>query len=104
MLLLLLGHCLLYGFLVNTQSVKKIYFLSETFYFYRLHDESITHTQPSTLRLFYERVARESQKQRKATGKDRISDGDYPSLPDEFSNDSKTVSEHVVGHLISDSW
>jgi len=50
-------------------------------YVYRLHDASITHSQPSVLRQFFEATAHAMARERLATGSDALMRGETVPLP-----------------------
>ena len=72
-------------------------------YFYRLHNSSITHTQGSNKRVFYENTAREFLMQRLNEGLDQLEKGEPPTPPsiDDQPSDSKV---QIVGYLLGESW
>jgi len=78
-------------------------FLPATAYVYRLHDASITHTQASTLRQFFEATAYAMARERAATGSDALMRGETVALP-ELSADAhrpdrsaRQISQLLVG-------
>lgn len=73
-------------------------------YFYRLHGESITHTQPNARRIFFEETAREFQRQRLETGIDELEKGHPPSPPFAVSEKPNSVTHQIQGMLIGQSW
>jgi len=56
-------------------------FLPASAYAYRLHDASITHSQASVLRQFFEATAYAMARERLATGSDPLMRGETPALP-----------------------
>lgn len=82
----------------------KIFFLSKNFYYYRLHDISITHTQPNSHREFYESVARKCHRQRLLGQNDSVEQGV------EITSDMITIdqphnsSTKIFNQLLSESW
>jgi hypothetical protein len=56
-------------------------FLPANAYVYRLHDASITHTQASVLRQFFEATAYAMARERAATGSDALMRGETVALP-----------------------
>jgi len=56
-------------------------FLPANAYVYRLHDASITHTQASTLRQFFEATAYAMARERAARGSDALMRGETVALP-----------------------
>lgn len=82
----------------------RVWFESDTYYFYRLHDSSITHRQPDNERVFFENTAREFQEQRRKQGYDALQAG-CPPLPPKGSNtNANSASAHIQGILLGDAW
>lgn len=73
-------------------------------YLYRLHGESITHTQPSAQRKFLEATMREFQKQRLATGMDDLMRGNPPALPTNGSVAPERTHEQIQHLLLGTAW
>jgi glycosyltransferase involved in cell wall biosynthesis len=72
-------------------------------YRYRLHDASVTHTQPSSRRQFFEQYARDLRRQR-ATGKpDDLQRGE-PLDPPEAPSPPDRSGEQLRGMLIGEAW
>jgi glycosyltransferase involved in cell wall biosynthesis len=59
----------------------RVWFDPAISYRWRLHDNSVTHTQANNQREFFEKTAREFQKQRKTTGQDDLQRGRPPQPP-----------------------
>jgi len=72
-------------------------------YCYRLHDESLTHSQQKNVRVFYESMAREFQRQRLETGADDLQRG-RPPAPPEVSSSPSPAAEQISGMLIGRAW
>lgn len=72
-------------------------------YFYRLHDCSITHSQASNKRIFFEQTARIFLQQRLEKGLDDLQRGTPPEIPslEELPSRSK---EQICGMLTSEAW
>lgn len=82
----------------------KIFFLSKNFYYYRLHDISITHTQSNSHREFYESVARKCHRQRLLGQQDSIEQG-IRMTPDMITIDEPHNSNtKIFNQLVSESW
>lgn len=83
----------------------KIWYQPETWYYYRLHDTSITHTSTNRKREFFDQIARKLQKQRQI-GADDLQKGNPPPLPQDFGQPSKIKrsSEHIQGMLMGSAW
>lgn len=72
-------------------------------YRYRLHAESITHTQASTRRLHYENLARQLQRSRQADGRDALDMGhEEPLVPASAAPDGAT--SHILGFIDGAAW
>ena len=81
----------------------KIYFIADNFYRYRLHNLSITHTQASSRKRFYEKVAKKCHTQRLASGCDDVELG---QVRDDVldSEDSENSHAHILNLLLGESW
>ncbi|MDO8989442.1 MAG: glycosyltransferase family A protein [Sideroxyarcus sp.] len=84
--------------------VAKVMYLPSSFYLYRLHDASMTHTQGNVRRTFFEDTARQFQLQRKATGQDELQRGCPPMPPVVLSDKSGTATQQIQGMLIGAAW
>jgi glycosyltransferase involved in cell wall biosynthesis len=73
-------------------------------YVYRLHGESITHTQPTEERKFLERMAREFQLQRQTGRQDDLDLGRAPPVPKGIPPVAEDVRKHVQDVLIGRAW
>lgn len=73
-------------------------------YHYRLHGSSITHTQPSAERQFLEKMAREFQKQRLATGQDDLQRGSPPPIPQGLSHKARETDDQIQAILLGAAW
>lgn len=82
----------------------RVMYLPKVFYYYRLHDTSITHTQANTLRLFFEKTAREFQSQRKEYGKDGLENGTPPDLPTSDKDSPWSLNALIAGQLTAAAW
>ena len=91
-------------FALRLGNVCRVAYLPEIFYFYRLHETSITHTQKSSRRLFFEKTARDFQLQRVHWGADDLDSGTAPSPPDNTIGISNSANDHVYGMLIGQAW
>lgn len=72
-------------------------------YFYRLHNNSITHEQGTNTRIFYENIAREFSRQRIEEGVDLLQKGMAPVPPKDDKNPLNS-SDQIVNYLIAESW
>ena len=82
----------------------QIRFLAGCAYLYRLHDDSITHTQGSTRRIFFEQTARRFQAQREVSGFDALQRGLPPAAPFDSLDAPTRTAEQVQGMLIGRAW
>lgn len=81
----------------------RVMYLPGDCYRYRLHAESITHTQASTRRLHYESVARQLQRTRRADGRDDLDMGcEAPLVPASAAPDGAT--SHILGFIDGAAW
>lgn len=82
----------------------RVMYLPQTFYRYRLHDASITHTQSNEKRIFFENTARLFQVQRKVSGQDDLQRG-CPAMPPEAISDKPGTATHQIqGVLTGAAW
>ncbi len=83
--------------------VCRVWYEPVSWYRYRLHDASLTHTQGSTRRIFFEQYARELRAQRARGGPDDLERGCPLSPPSEASNPDRSGPQ-VRGMLLGDAW
>jgi glycosyltransferase involved in cell wall biosynthesis len=83
--------------------VCRVWFEPRCAYRYRLHDSSLTHTQPSARRRFYEQYARELRAQRAAGRPDDIQRG-IPREPPAFMSQPDRSASQVQGQLLGEAW
>jgi glycosyltransferase involved in cell wall biosynthesis len=91
-------------FSLRLGNICRVAYLPEVFYFYRLHDSSITHTQKSSRRIFFEQTARDFQLQRAHRGTDDLDSGTPPSAPENTLGNSNLANDHVYGMLVGQAW
>jgi glycosyltransferase involved in cell wall biosynthesis len=72
-------------------------------YRYRLHDASVTHTQPSSRRRFFEQYARDLRRQRADGRPDDLQRGE-PLDPPEVSSPPDRSGEQMRGMLMGEAW
>jgi glycosyltransferase involved in cell wall biosynthesis len=72
-------------------------------YSYRIHNASITHTQKSVERIFFERISSSFQEQRRSGALDDLDAGFPPSVPSNASLPS-SASSHLQGLLLGRAW
>jgi glycosyltransferase involved in cell wall biosynthesis len=73
-------------------------------YHYRLHDTSITHTQGTDERTFFDNLAIELQRQRLTQGSDDLQRGLPLLIPPQGSSKAMSSSEQAQGLLIGSAW
>lgn len=78
-------------------------YIPNNMYFYRIHNDSITHVQSSNKRVFYERLARDFSKQRLKMGQDDLQRGNAPEPP-VIDNKSTDSVMQIIGYMIGESW
>ncbi|WP_256368622.1 glycosyltransferase [Aquabacterium sp. A08] len=81
-----------------------IAFVSQNFLLYRIHGASITHTQPSPRRVFFDQVAQRFAKQRAETGGDDLQRGNPPAPPQAKEAAPHNASQHILGLLQGSAW
>lgn len=91
-------------FQLRLGDIAKVMYLPHSYYFYRLHDASVTHTQGSNKREFFETTARQFQQQRKTTGQDDLERGCPPAPPDVQSDKPGTAAQQIQGILTGAAW
>jgi glycosyltransferase involved in cell wall biosynthesis len=84
--------------------VCRVWFEPRVFYRYRVHDASITHTQITGLRQFFEETARRLAEQRRATGTDDLERGCPPPVPVSVPGRADASGEWIQGVLLSQAW
>ncbi|HTL30942.1 MAG TPA: glycosyltransferase family 2 protein [Tepidisphaeraceae bacterium] len=91
-------------FQLRIGEVTKIWYEPRLCYIYRLHGESITHTQPTAEREFFGRVMREFQKQRRETGMDDLQRGNPPPVPANLSKAATHPKHQIQQLLLGTAW
>lgn len=82
----------------------RVMYLPEIFYYYRLHDDSITHNQGNKKRIFYENTARNFALQRQLTGLDDLQRG-IAGQPEIFELDTpQKATEHIASIIVGEAW
>jgi len=84
--------------------VAKVWYEHKVNYLYRLHDVSITHSQPNNQRLFFEQTAREFQIQRLSMGSDDLDNNAPPTPPSKDNSRAQSACEHIKSMLIGSAW
>ena len=91
-------------FALRLGNICRVAYLPEVFYCYRLHETSITHTQKSSRRLFFEQTARDFQLQRVQRGTDDLDSGAAPSPPENTIDIANSANDHIYGMLVGQAW
>ncbi|NJO41925.1 MAG: glycosyltransferase family 2 protein [Cyanobacteria bacterium CRU_2_1] len=84
--------------------ICRVWYLPDTYYHYRLHSTSVTHTKSSTEREFFDFVAREFQLQRRSQGVDDIQRGCPPPLPKKHDKAPLSAAQHIQNFLLGRAW
>ena len=90
-------------FQLRLAAAGRVGFLPADAYLYRLHDASVTHTQASALREFFEATAHAMARDRLATGADALMRGETVALPapprggHRADRSARQVSQLLVG-------
>jgi hypothetical protein len=90
-------------FSLRLAEMGKVYFNPQTAYNYRIHNESITHTQVSAKRIFFEKTAKTFALQRRSEGQDDLQAGAPPKPPVEIGRPS-SAREHILNLMIGSAW
>ncbi|MBI4781805.1 MAG: glycosyltransferase family 2 protein [Oscillatoriophycideae cyanobacterium NC_groundwater_1537_Pr4_S-0.65um_50_18] len=90
-------------FQLRLGEIAQVWYIPEVQYHYRLHGSSITHTQSSAEREFFNAIAREFQKQRYTYGEDDIQRG-CPPVPPKKNDKPLTADLHIQSFLLSQAW
>lgn len=91
-------------FQLRLGEIARVMYLPHSYYMYRLHDASITHSQGGNKRMFFEATARQFQLQRKTTGKDELERGCPPMPPDVQSDKPGAAAHQIYGMLTGAAW
>src|SRR5581483_7330622 len=85
--------------------VTRIWFEPKPAYLYRLHDQSITHTQKLNLRSFYEDCAKRFQTQRRDGGMDDLQRGSPPPVVvNGNAIEPQSAGEQIQKILLGQAW
>ena len=85
-------------------TVGRVWYEPRPCYRYRLHDSSITHSQVTVKRQFFEESARLFARQRTADGVDDLEHGTPPPVPEESNGDRGKADDHVFRLLTGRAW
>lgn len=82
----------------------RIAYVPKLWYFYRIHPSSITHTQNTARRDFFEKIASEFQHQHRISGSDDLERGVAAAPPATTSSEHFTANQHIQGMLLGRAW
>ncbi len=82
----------------------RVWYEPRTWYRYRLHEGTTTHSMPSNQRVFLEQKAREFARQRQQTGADDLMRGAAPPVPEGGNCKPSLAAEQVQGVLLGRAW
>jgi glycosyltransferase involved in cell wall biosynthesis len=93
-------------FVLRLAEVGAIAYLPGDAYLYRLHGASITHTQASVRRRFFEGAAYEMSADRRTVGSDALMRGQPPAPPVHDAQRDRALSArlHMAQMLVGESW
>lgn len=91
-------------FQLRLANFGRVMYLPGVTYKYRLHADSITHTQSSVKRIFFENQAREFQRQRAQGGQDDLQRGCPPAIPAVADGNPGSAAKHIAGMLQFSAW
>lgn len=89
---------------LRLSEITKIWYDPRPAYLYRLHDASITHSQKSTERAFFEKCAREFQQQRLTRGQDDLQRGNPPTPPTNDASAPVSSRRQIQRILLGQAW
>jgi glycosyltransferase involved in cell wall biosynthesis len=84
--------------------VTRVWFDPTPAYLYRVHDSSITHTQKSAQRRFFEQCAKDFLAQRRSMGQDDLQRGNPPSIPTTDTVAARSSAEQIQQLLVGQAW
>ena len=91
---------------VRLAEVGRVWHEPRVCYHYRLHDASVTHTQPSARRVFFEEAVRHFSRQRRDSGMDDLMRGAPPVPPEATGRAVRptTASQQIAGQFAGNAW
>jgi glycosyltransferase involved in cell wall biosynthesis len=89
---------------LRLSNICRIWYEPKNFYFYRMHEASITHSQHSGERKFFENLAKTLQQQRQKGGKDSLDLGEPVSLPSYRLHKPKKALDQINDILTGEVW
>jgi hypothetical protein len=85
--------------------ITRIWYEPRPAYQYRLHDQSITHSQKLAERAFYEEAAKRFQQQRRAGDIDDLQNGSPPPVKvDGIATKSQSARQQIQKLLLGQAW
>jgi hypothetical protein len=84
--------------------ITRVWYEPVSWYFYRLHDASITHTQGTNLRDFFSQTARAFLAQRRSGRPDDLQRGCPPPVPDVALGARFAAGKDLQGMLLARAW
>jgi GT2 family glycosyltransferase len=84
--------------------VCRVWYQPGICYHYRLHRASITHTQSSAKREFFDKLARDFQRQRQSVGQDDLQRGAPPDIPETAACRPLSAAQHIQKFLLWRAW
>lgn len=91
-------------FQLRLSGITKVMYLPQAYYLYRLHNNSVTHTQGEIKRKFFEDTARFFQHQRRDGEEDDLQKGRPPMQPEQSEDCASKADEQVQDMLIGSAW
>jgi glycosyltransferase involved in cell wall biosynthesis len=91
-------------FALRLSHLCKVAYLPETFYLYRIHDQSITHAMGSERRQFFDSTAKLFQSQRCLNGSDALDLGDPPVPPPSSPESRYGANQHLFDLIVGQTW
>ena len=83
----------------------RVWYLPDIEYYYRLHDSSLTHTQRTVEREFFDSLVVELQRQRRTQGSDDLQRGcPLPTPPQGSDKSVMKTAAHTQGLLMGSAW
>ncbi|TQV74593.1 glycosyltransferase [Aliikangiella marina] len=81
----------------------RIWFEPGTTFYYRLHSSSITHSQPSNQRIFFEETAHLFIQQRAQRGADDLQENNPPEIPSAKDSEN-SINVHLSNIFMGNAW
>jgi glycosyltransferase involved in cell wall biosynthesis len=90
--------------LYRLAEATQVWFEPKPAYLYRLHDQSITHTQKLGLRSFYESAAKTFQAQRRNGGLDDLQNRNPPAIASNGTAHPESAAQQIQKLLLGHAW